>query len=386
MYAVLNNQGKDRLLKTYAGWTERIAKGEVPPAPARPKGVERNLVVTLWDVGDDHSFMHDEITTDKHRPTVNANGPAYAVSAGHGQLVVLDMNEQQDRGARHPDARGAGEGAVALPGAEPAVAPLGQRAPVGQPALRPGRSAQPDARQQGPRVDDVEDPQQRGSVVVQQQDQQVRRLVPAHEQRPAGVVLRPEDEAVRAHRHLLLDAPPAVRQRRERDAVLQRADRPDLRLDRHQGVRPDEERAAGQRLVRPGARHQRRRQDHAAVERVARRQLGALSRRHGGRGQQPAVHGVRSEARHAGHLQPVCGDSEPGGRLGVGRQRAVPGLPGAAAARQQSARELQVARSSRCPSRASIRAAWTSTATAWCGRRSPRAATWRASTCASART
>jgi len=92
MYAVLMNQGKERLLKTYAGWTERIAKGEVPPAPQRPKGVERNLVVTLWDVGDDHSFMHDEITTDKHKPTVNANGPAYAVSAGHGQLVVLDMN------------------------------------------------------------------------------------------------------------------------------------------------------------------------------------------------------------------------------------------------------------------------------------------------------
>jgi hypothetical protein len=92
MYAVLNTQGKDRLLKTYADWTERIAKGEVPTAPARPKGVERNVVVTLWDVGDDHSFMHDEIATDKNRPTVNANGNIYAVSAGHGQLVVLDPN------------------------------------------------------------------------------------------------------------------------------------------------------------------------------------------------------------------------------------------------------------------------------------------------------
>jgi len=37
------------VLKTYAGWTERIAGGEVPPAPPRPKGVERNVVVTLWD-------------------------------------------------------------------------------------------------------------------------------------------------------------------------------------------------------------------------------------------------------------------------------------------------------------------------------------------------
>src|SRR6185312_7484207 len=44
MYSVLTTQGKERLLKTYAGWTERIEKGEVPPAPERPKGVERNLV------------------------------------------------------------------------------------------------------------------------------------------------------------------------------------------------------------------------------------------------------------------------------------------------------------------------------------------------------
>jgi hypothetical protein len=93
MYAVLNTQGPQRSLKVYADWTERIAKGEVPPAPPRPQGVERNLVVTLWDVGDDHSFMHDEISTDKNHPTVNANGRVYAVSAGHGQLVVLDPNE-----------------------------------------------------------------------------------------------------------------------------------------------------------------------------------------------------------------------------------------------------------------------------------------------------
>jgi hypothetical protein len=95
MYSVLQTQGKDRLLKTYADWTERIAKGDVPPAPQRPKGVERNLVVTLWDVGDDHSFMHDEISTDKNHPNVNAGGNVYAVSAGHGQLVVLDPNENK---------------------------------------------------------------------------------------------------------------------------------------------------------------------------------------------------------------------------------------------------------------------------------------------------
>ena len=97
MYGVLTNQGKERSLKTYADWTERVAKGDVPPAPPRPKGVERNVVVTLWDVGDDHSFMHDEITTDKNHPTVNANGRLYAVSAGHGQLVMVDPNEHSTR-------------------------------------------------------------------------------------------------------------------------------------------------------------------------------------------------------------------------------------------------------------------------------------------------
>jgi hypothetical protein len=90
MYGVLQNQGMKRPLRTFADWTERIAKGEVPPAPPRPSGVERNVVLTLWDWGTDKSFMHDEVATDKRRPTVNAGGPIYAVSAGHGTLVTLD--------------------------------------------------------------------------------------------------------------------------------------------------------------------------------------------------------------------------------------------------------------------------------------------------------
>jgi hypothetical protein len=93
MYAALTAQGKERSLTTFSQWTEGIAGGALPPMPPRPKGVERNVVLTLWDVGDDHSFMHDEVTTDKNHPTVNAKGRIYAVSAGHGQLVVLDPNE-----------------------------------------------------------------------------------------------------------------------------------------------------------------------------------------------------------------------------------------------------------------------------------------------------
>jgi len=93
MYSTLSSMGHDGSLKVFTDWSDRIAKGEVPPAPKRPQGVERNIVATLWDVGDDHSFMHDQVTTDKNHPTVNAGGPAYAVSAGHGQLVVMDPRE-----------------------------------------------------------------------------------------------------------------------------------------------------------------------------------------------------------------------------------------------------------------------------------------------------
>ena len=80
--------------RVLADWTRRVADGELPPVPPRPRpGAERNVVVTLWDWGVDSSFMHDEITTDKNDPTVNGYGPVYAVSAGHGRLTVIDPIE-----------------------------------------------------------------------------------------------------------------------------------------------------------------------------------------------------------------------------------------------------------------------------------------------------
>ena len=93
MYSVLTIQGKEPSLKVFSAWTESIAKGAVPPAPPRPKGIERNLVLTLWDVGSDKTFMHDLASTDKNHPNVNAGGRVYAASSGHGQLVVMDPNE-----------------------------------------------------------------------------------------------------------------------------------------------------------------------------------------------------------------------------------------------------------------------------------------------------
>src|SRR5688572_22610847 len=49
MDGALNQFGRERILKSFADWTDRIAAGAVPPAPPRPQGLERNVVITQWD-------------------------------------------------------------------------------------------------------------------------------------------------------------------------------------------------------------------------------------------------------------------------------------------------------------------------------------------------
>ena len=67
-----------RQLGNLADWTDRIAAGELPFAkPERPKGVERNVVLTIWDWAEPKNYIHDEVATDKRNPTVNAWGPLY---------------------------------------------------------------------------------------------------------------------------------------------------------------------------------------------------------------------------------------------------------------------------------------------------------------------
>ena len=87
----LNALGRDRALKVLADWTDRIAKGEVPPAPQRPQGVERNVVITQWDWADPKVYLHDVVSTDRRNPTLNANGPLYgALELSADYLPVLD--------------------------------------------------------------------------------------------------------------------------------------------------------------------------------------------------------------------------------------------------------------------------------------------------------
>ena len=65
-------------LAALANWTDRIQAGELPSrSPQRPVGIERNLVITVRDWLDPKHYLHDLTTTDRRKPTVNANGLIY---------------------------------------------------------------------------------------------------------------------------------------------------------------------------------------------------------------------------------------------------------------------------------------------------------------------
>src|SRR5687767_11700499 len=91
MTGMVQQMGAPRTLKMFADWTDRIAAGEVPPTPPRPQGIERNVVITMWDWADPKVYLHDLVSTDRRNPTVNAKGPLYAVlEASADYMPVLD--------------------------------------------------------------------------------------------------------------------------------------------------------------------------------------------------------------------------------------------------------------------------------------------------------
>jgi hypothetical protein len=102
MSTVLTGLGRERAIRQFADWTDRIRAGEVPPRPPRPRGRERSVVLTMWDWGSPTAYVHDEITTDKRNPLVNAGGTVYAVSMSDDKLLIVDPNAHTTRDLRVP--------------------------------------------------------------------------------------------------------------------------------------------------------------------------------------------------------------------------------------------------------------------------------------------
>ena len=71
---------------------DRIAAGELPFAkPERPRGIERNIVITQWDWGSPTAYLHDAISADPRNPRVNANGKIYGSPEDSSDFVpILD--------------------------------------------------------------------------------------------------------------------------------------------------------------------------------------------------------------------------------------------------------------------------------------------------------
>ena len=90
MNAFMTRFGRPRALRMLADWTDRIAAGAVPQAPPRPNGIERNVVITMWNWGDEYGLVHDEISTDRRNPRLNPSGLVYGVDWTNDWLLIAD--------------------------------------------------------------------------------------------------------------------------------------------------------------------------------------------------------------------------------------------------------------------------------------------------------
>ena len=104
MINVINRLDSKLAFQLFGDWTDRIAKGELPfVQPARPQGVERNVVLTLWDWSRPTAYLHDEISTDRRNPTLNANGKLIGTTEESTDfLPILDPVRNIATEVKHP--------------------------------------------------------------------------------------------------------------------------------------------------------------------------------------------------------------------------------------------------------------------------------------------
>ena len=104
MVNAIGRLDSQRALALFADWTDRIAAGELPAArPSRPQGVERNVVLTLWDWSRPTAYLHDLIGTDRRDPRVNPRGKFYGSPEESTDFVpILDPAAHTATEIKHP--------------------------------------------------------------------------------------------------------------------------------------------------------------------------------------------------------------------------------------------------------------------------------------------
>ncbi len=249
MQAAFLQFGGEGQAKTMADWTRAVESGAVPPMPPRPQGIERNVVVTLWDIGGPQDFMHDEIATDKNNPTVNAYGPIYAVSAGHGTINVVDPVTNDAWKVVIPTRDDPRKVATRFP---PPARPSnfwGMEQLWGQEHPADPHNPMMDSRGRVWATSKIRNDEP--AFCKEGSQNKYAQYYPLRFSCAPGFGLRPGHRQVRAHRHLLRHPSPAVRQRCRPHAVFQRADRPHVRLAQHA---PCSTQPTTNKLRRAGAR------------------------------------------------------------------------------------------------------------------------------------
>src|SRR6266567_3960860 len=104
MVSTINRLDPQLAFQLFGDWTDRIANGELPFAqPPRPQGVERNIVLTLWDWSRPTAYLHDLTPTDRRNPTINANGKLYGSTEESTDFVpILDPARNTVSEVKHP--------------------------------------------------------------------------------------------------------------------------------------------------------------------------------------------------------------------------------------------------------------------------------------------
>ena len=252
MGAVFKGLGSQR--KAFADWTDRIAAGAYPETPPRPAGVERNLVISMWDWALPTSRRSDAAGTDERTPTLNANGPIYGAMQSSDILAVLDPRTNTTT-------------EIKIPSNGPVLDANTPRSPVWADEKIWKRQSDPrsvamDAKGRVFVTARIRDPKQQPAYCTDSTNKFAKYFPMARPERAPGATVRPEVETVHADRYLLCRGPQRVRRSRP---ARPRSGRRGW-LDRHRGVRQNPRCGCLAGMVSGRGRYQRGRQDFDGMD------------------------------------------------------------------------------------------------------------------------